>query len=108
MKNLSLSVSASLGDFSNISYDQLHEQNNKDIKASSGYINLVNLEDKDFLRKLEICFPEIRFYLNEMKNKVSPKHTEQYTSFIQRYLKDGKRMLSKFTINPFSTTSFKN
>ena len=41
-----------------MAYDQKHEQNNKAIKATSGYINLVHKEDKSFLRKLELCSSE--------------------------------------------------
>ena len=34
--------------FSKIAYDQKHEHNNKEVKSSSGYINLANKEDLDF------------------------------------------------------------
>ena len=48
---------------SKIALDQKYEQNNKTIKLESEYINMVNMEDKEYLRKLEICFPEIHAFL---------------------------------------------
>ena len=60
-KNMSACTSSS--NFSNMAFDQKHEQNHKEIKSTSGYINLVNNEDREFLRKLEMCSPEIRYFL---------------------------------------------
>ena len=36
--------------FSKMAFDQCHEQNNKKIKATSGYINIVNQKNENFLR----------------------------------------------------------
>ena len=43
------SVTTTNAKFSRIGYDQKHENNNKCIKSTSGYINLVNKEDKSYL-----------------------------------------------------------
>ena len=59
-KNMSACTSSS--NFSNMAFDQKHEQNHKEIKSTSGYINLVNNEDREFLRKLEMCSPEMRYF----------------------------------------------
>ena len=45
-----LSVRCSHLEFSKMAYDQCHEQI-KTIKSTSGYINLVNKEDKEFFTK---------------------------------------------------------
>ena len=42
-------VPATSTSFSKMAYDQIHEQNNKIIKANSGYINIVNKKMKSFL-----------------------------------------------------------
>ena len=62
-QNISVASTNTL--FSRMAYDQCHEQNNKEIKSSSGYINLINNEDTDFLRKVEICSPEFDTFLKE-------------------------------------------
>ena len=98
-----LSVTSTNTPFSKIAYDQCHEQNNKDIKSSSGYINLVNNEDTSYLRKLEICLPEFHHFLDTKESKQSHedkpmKHKEQYDSFIRRYMKDCKKVYENITL----------
>ena len=41
--------------FSKIAMDQAQQHNSKKIKSVSGYINLVNQEDKKLLEKTELC-----------------------------------------------------
>ena len=53
---------------SKIGYDQSQEHNNKKVKSTAGYIDLVNNEDTIFLRKLEVCLPEIHKYLTSIKD----------------------------------------
>ena len=60
-----VSVTSSKEKFSKIAFDQIHEQNNKKIKATSGTINLVNKEDGTYMRKLEICNTEILQFLEQ-------------------------------------------
>ena len=67
-----LSVTTTKAKFSRIAYDHKHENNNKCIKSTSGYVNLVNKEDKSYLSELEICLPEILPYLESCD---SPYHT---------------------------------
>ena len=43
--------------------DQAHEQNNRTVKAKNGYIDLLNKEDRGYLKKLELALPEIFEYL---------------------------------------------
>ena len=103
------SVRSSLLEFSKMTYDQCHEQNNKAIKSTSGYINLVNKEDKDFLQKVEICSPEIRQFLEQVDNDKVPQsqnHKEQSSAFSKRYIRDCNKVYSRFTTNPFSAIQF--
>ena len=107
-----LSVTSTNTPFSKMAYDQCHEQNNKDIKSSSGYINLVNNEDTSYLPKLEICLPDFHHFLDTKESKQSHedkpmKHKEQYDSFIRRYMKDYKKVYEKITLNQFVTKQFK-
>ena len=106
-----ISVASTKTPFSKMPLDQCHEQNNKEIKSRSGYINLVNNENTDFLRKLEICLPEFQQFLDAKESKESDenkprKHKEQYDSFIMKYQNDCKKVYSNITLNPFLTTQF--
>ena len=105
-----LSVTSSKAKFSKMAYDQKHEQNNKKIKSTSGYINLGNKEDKSFLRKLEICFPEILQYLEVFEDENvdlgDPKLKEQSVTFGEGFHKDCAKVSSKLVTNPFSNLQF--
>ena len=101
-----LSVASTNTPFSKMAYEQCHKQNNKDIKSSSGYINLVNKEDTSYLRKLEICLPEFHHFLDAKESIQSHehrpnKHKEQYDSFIKKYMKDCKKIYENITLNKF-------
>ena len=102
-----LSVTTTNAKFSRIAYDHKHENNNKCIKSTSGNINLINEEDKSYLRKLEICLPEILPYSESCEGKVmkNHKHKEEMPSFSISYLNDVKRVSSKIITNPFSAAS---
>ena len=90
-----LSVTTTNAKFSRIAYDHKHENNNKCIKSTSGCINLLNKEDKSYLRKLEICLPEILPYMESCEGKVmkNHKHEKEMPSFSISYLTDVKRAL---------------
>ena len=73
-----MSVTSTKGKFSKIAYDQIHEQNNKKIKATSGTINLVNKENRFYMRKLEICNTEILHFLEQyMSLETKAHHTKK-------------------------------
>ena len=76
--------------FSKIAMDQAQEQNNKKIKSSgSGYIDLVNVEDKRFLHKIELCWPEIHQYFDKVEGHLEAQgHKETAKSFISAFNKD--------------------
>ena len=48
-----------------IKINQKHEMNNKTIKSRSGYIDLVNMKDTSYLRKMEICYAEVNELLED-------------------------------------------
>ena len=103
-----LSVRSTNSQFNGVAYDQKHENNNKHIKSTGGYIDLVNREDKAHMRKLEICLPEVLQYLENCEGKKSKtKHKEQSDLFSSRFLKDCKTILDHMTTNPFSEDNFK-
>ena len=89
-------VCTSNAEFSDIAFDHKHEQMNKEIRSTSGFINLVNKEDQDFLRKLEVCCPEINQFLSEIgtEDVKIPKHKEQTASFVQNFVQDCQRLYS--------------
>ena len=94
--------------FSKIAMDQAQEHNNKMIKSSgSGYIYLVNTEDKRFLQKIELCWPEIHQYLGEVEGHPEAQgHKEITESLISRFSEDCSKVYNKFITNPFSSTEF--
>ena len=84
--------------FSKIAMDQAQEHNNKKIKSSgSGYIDLVNTEDKRFLQKIELCWPEIHQYLVEVEGHPEAQGHKEIT---QNYLsQDSAKIVPRYTIN---------
>ena len=53
------SFSKTLGEFSKMSSDQVHEPNNEIIKSVSGAVNVLKREDQSALERWELCSPEI-------------------------------------------------
>ena len=94
-------------EFSKIAMDQAQEQNNKKIKSTSGYIDLVNKENDLFLKKLEVCWPEIYSYLDEVDGTPEPQgHKEKAPSFVSKFIDNCKRVYQKVVTNPFLSTEF--
>ena len=69
-----ISVASTKTPFSKMPLDHCHEQHNKEIKSSSGYINLVNKENTVFFRKLEISHPEFQQFFNAKESKESDEN----------------------------------
>ena len=92
--------------FSNIALDQAQEHNNKRIKSIGGYINLVNDGDKEFLRKLEVCIPEINQYLLEPEPRSETKHKEVSENFVKKFISDCNKVDEKVLTNPFRQQRF--
>lgn len=91
--------------YSKMGFDQALEQCNKDIKSSSGISNLLNNQDKDFLRKLEHVLPEIHDYLDEFEScgqGESGKHKEESPKFISMFLSDCFKIRNAISMNPFT------
>ena len=79
--------------FSKIRTDQAQELSNKKIKSVSGYINLVNQEDKKLLEKIELCRPEIHQYLESFEGSpVAQGHKEKTPHLLQH----STRIVSRF------------
>ena len=92
--------------FSKITMDQTQEHNNKKIKSVSGYINLVNQEDKKLLEKIELCWPEILQCLESFKGRpVAQGHKEKTSMFVATFNKDCIKVYENILMNPFSTNS---
>ena len=66
------------------------------------------MEDKSYLRKLEICLPEIHPYLEICECKVMKNHNhkEEMPSLSISYLHHVKMLSFKIITNPFSTSEF--
>ena len=94
--------------FSKIAMDQAQEHNNKKIKSSgSGYIDLVNTEDKRFLQKIELCWPEMYIYFVDVEGPPEAQgHKETATLFISTFNEDGSKVYNKLLTNPFSNAEF--
>ena len=59
-----------LTEFSNMSLDQVHEQNNAYIKGVSGATHLVNRSDDAGLIRWELCSSEIARMVQEFENEL--------------------------------------
>ena len=94
--------------FSKIAMDQAQEHNNKKIKSSgSGYIDLVNIEDKAFLEKIELCWPEMHQYFVAVEGPPdSQGHKESTARFISKFCKDCSKVYDAVLTYPFSTAEF--
>ena len=93
--------------FSKIAMDQAQEQNNKNLKSTSGYIDLVNKEDDRFLKKLEVCWPEVHSYLDEIDGSPDPQcHKESTPAFVSKFIDDCKKVHQKVVTNPFLSSEF--
>ena len=57
-------------EFSTIALDQVHEQNNKDIKGVGGAVNLVNRADESSLIRWELCGHEVATLISDFENDV--------------------------------------
>ena len=91
--------------FSKISLDHAQEHNNNKIKSTAGYIELVNQKNKEFLRKLELCLPEIDQYLSEIERPSTPQdHKEVSPTFIYKFMVDCRKVHVKILTNPFAHT----
>ena len=102
-----LSVKSTNSTFNGVSYDQKHENNNKYIKSTGGYIDLVNRDDKSQMRKLEICLPEVLQYLDRVEGKTKKtKHKEELDTFSKKFVEDSRKVFSKISTNPFVEDSF--
>ena len=53
--------------FSNFTIGQAQKHCNKKIKSVSGYINMVNQEDKELFQKIEFCWEENHQYLESFE-----------------------------------------
>ena len=99
-------------EFSRMALDQVHEQNNRTIKASGGATNLVNKADDSALIRWETCGPDIARLITEfedsMQNEVIPnctstfeKHHEDNASFQETFARDVKTLCNGMPVNPF-------
>ena len=107
-----LSVRTSSAKFSRMAHDQKHEHNNKWIKSQAGYINLVNKEEKTFLRKLETCTGEVHHYLESFENRsgiskqTKDTHKEDSVVFNTTFVFSCYKVYRQMKINPFATQLF--
>ena len=92
--------------YSKIGFDQVLEQFNEKIKSSSGITDLLNKEDKEFMRKVEHVLPEIQDYLErvETNDQKVIKHKEEMDSFIKKIISDCLKVYKAISSNPFSLT----
>ena len=104
----SFAVNKTVGPFSGMAFDQAHEQNNRTVKAKNGYIDLLNKEDRQFLKKLELALPGICEFLESVEGPDVPqRHKEQSAGFILKFVKDVTTVESGFKNNPFAGKEFK-
>ena len=94
--------------FSRMAHDQIHEQNNKDIKGVSGATDLFNRVDNSGLSRWELCSPDLARLVAEFVNngdrnhieEMQPHHEEK-TQFQKTFFDDVQKTISAMQCNPF-------
>ena len=92
-KKGSFVVNTRCNSFSKITMDQAQEHNNKKIKSISGYINLVNQEDKKVLEKIEFAGQKFISTWDLLRVVHWPKVT---TKKLRRLLHHSTKIISRF------------
>ena len=67
--------------FPSMALDQVHEQNNKIIKAQEGVSGLSNLEDESVLIWWEICGPEVWRILCQFEKEMKDDDPSSYNQY---------------------------
>ena len=95
-------------EFSHLTLDQLHEQNNKYIKNVSGATSLINRQDDSALIRWELYGPERCRIIEKFEEVQSStthekkqKHHEDNPIFTKDFIKDTTTLLNNFPNNPF-------
>ena len=89
--------------------DQLHEQNNENIKGVGGGVHLVNRTNQSGLIKWELCGPEIVRLVEQFENCTdaeekfdnAKKHHEDNFAYQQRFCNDLQNVIDGMICNPF-------
>ena len=94
--------------FSRMALDQIHEQNNKEIKGVSGATHLLNRSDDSALSRWELCGPDLARLVTEFEAEVrkntdfmNTAHHEDNPQFQERFFKDVQKTLHGMHCNPF-------
>ena len=88
--------------------DQIHEQNNKDVKGVSGATNLLHREDNSGLSRWELCGPDLDRLVIEFENngdrndieEMQPHHEEK-PQFQKTSFDNVQKTISAMQCNPF-------
>ena len=94
--------------FSSITLDQVHEQNNDIIQGVGGATHLPNRPDEAALVRWELCVHELSKVLSDfefLSSQVGPskgkKHHEDTKAFGEAFINDVRIVTKAFTCNPF-------
>ena len=101
--------------FSQMTFDQVHKQNNRTIKSCGGATDLVNKIEESALTQWETCDPEVARVINEFEEPMKLEmledddsnlhlYHEDSAAYRKRFSKDVKTLYKSVTINPFSQT----
>ena len=98
-------------EFSRMALDQVHEQNNRVIKASNGAIHCMNRSDESALIRWETCGPDIARLITEFEDGMEffssndvdmvMKHHEDNETFQRLFTDDVKTLCLGMPVNPF-------
>ena len=95
--------------FSKMASDQVHEQNNKVVKGTSGATHLLNRQDKSGLERRELCGHEISHFVVEFQSSKNcratgasiKKHHEDTLAFQKHFSSDVMKVFSGIIYIPF-------
>ena len=97
-------------EFSRMALDQVHEQNNRTIKAFGGAVNFMNRSDDSALIRWETCGPDIARSVNEFEDGMDDvifndseirKHHEDNKTYQECFANDVRTLYAGIPSNPF-------
>ena len=101
--------------FSQMTFDQVHKQNNRTIKSCGGATDLANKIEESAMTQWETCDPEVARVINEFEEPMKLEmledddsnlhlYHEDSAAYRKRFSSDVKTLYKSVTINPFSQT----
>ena len=102
------------GEFSRITLDPVHEQNNSVLKSVASVTHILNRQDESALLRWELCSHDLAKYLKGFEDVCSQTNVsichqsttehphEDTVAFKDRFINDVQQLNNSFSANPFT------